>query len=242
MLTRNLASHFAKELGLPRWYTIAPDYVYGRDSVRDWMKQLMKRNPQVQIVGQGWPKLFESDYTPYITQVANAKPDAGICVTFAGDTISFVKQGVMYGIFEKTKFFFVDLAFAVQPIVKVQGKFVGGLHSRLGYSRSFPDTKANHDFCDSYTKRFGFALNEYVWRGYTPGLLLEGAVKKAGSTDAEKVVRAPGRSDCGRSHRRGPRGHSDNARQGPPVDQLCRRLGGLYPPGALFHQRIYAAV
>ena len=190
MLTRNLASHFAKELGLPRWYTIAPDYVYGRDSVRDWMKQLMKRNPQVQIVGQGWPKLFESDYTPYITQVANAKPDAGICVTFAGDTISFVKQGVMYGIFEKTKFFFVDLAFAVQPIVKVQGKFVGGLHSRLGYSRSFPDTKANHDFCDSYTKRFGFALNEYVWRGYTPGLLLEGAVKKAGSTDAEKVVRA----------------------------------------------------
>ena len=122
------AGKLSKELGLNRWYTVAADYVFGRDSIKSWTEQLMKRNPQVQIVGQGWPKLFESDYTPYITQVANAKPDAAICITFAGDTVSFVKQGLMYGIFEKTRFFFLDLAnyMIIDPIVKAQGKFVGG--------------------------------------------------------------------------------------------------------------------
>ena len=166
--------------------------MFGRDSAKSWMEQLMKRNPQVQIVGQGWPKLFESDYTPYITQVANAKPDAAICITYAGDTVSFVKQGLMYGIFEKTKFFFLDLAnyMIIEPIVKAQGKFVAGAFSSIGYLRFVPDTKANHDLFDSYMKRFGFFPNEYVWRTYTGALLLEGAVKKAQSTDAEKVFRA----------------------------------------------------
>jgi branched-chain amino acid transport system substrate-binding protein len=158
------------------------------------MEQLMKRNPQVQVVGQGWPKLFESDYTPYITQVANAKPDAAICITYAGDTISFVRQGLMYGIFEKTKFFFLGLANPVilEPIVKAQGKFLAGAYSRIGYLRYVPDTKANHDLFDGYMKRFGVYPNEYVWRLYTAGLVLEGAVKKARSTDAEKVIRALG--------------------------------------------------
>ena len=184
------AAKLSKELGLNKWYTIGADYVYGRESVRDYMAQLMKKNPQVQIVGQGWPKLFEADYTPYITQIANSKADAGICITFAGDTISFVKQGAMYGIFEKTKFFVGDLAFAVQPIVKAQGSFIGGLISGFGYLRSAPDTKANHDLNDSDTKRFGFAPSEYVWRGYTAGVVIEGAVKKARSTDVEKVIKA----------------------------------------------------
>jgi hypothetical protein len=66
----------------------------------------------------------------------------------------------MYGIFEKTKFFFTGLALAVAPIVKIQGKFVKGLHSALGYALFSPDTKANHDFWDGYTKRFGFPPHE----------------------------------------------------------------------------------
>jgi ABC-type branched-subunit amino acid transport system substrate-binding protein len=96
----------------------------------------------------------------------------------------------MYGIFEKTKFFVGDLAFAVQPIVKAQGSFIGGLIGGSGYLRSAPDTKANHDFFDSATKRFGFAPSQYVWRGYTAGVVIEGAVKKARSIDAEKVIKA----------------------------------------------------
>ena len=134
------AAKVSKELGLNRWYTIAADYVFGRDSARSWMEQLMKRNPQVQIVGQGWPKLFEPDYTPYITQVANTKPDAAICITFAGDTVSFVRQGLMYGIFEKTRFFFLDLGnyMIIDPIVEAQGKFVGAPTPASVTSGSFP--------------------------------------------------------------------------------------------------------
>ena len=124
------------------------------------------------------------------------------------------------------------------PIVKIQGKFIKDLHSALGYARFSPDTKANHDFWDGYTKRFGFPPHEYVWRGYTAGSMIEGAVKKAGSTDTERVIQALEKDLTVVSHIGvGPRGDGYLAQQRPSVDQLCLPLGGIYPSGALFHQR-----
>jgi len=37
------------------------------------------------MVGQAWPKLYEPDYTPYITAILNAKPDV-LVTSFWGGT------------------------------------------------------------------------------------------------------------------------------------------------------------
>ncbi len=72
-------------------YTIAPDYEYGQmqtESFVNWLKEL---RPDMEIE-QAWPPLFETDYTPYITKIAETAPDVLFVVQWGGDFIAVMKQ------------------------------------------------------------------------------------------------------------------------------------------------------
>jgi branched-chain amino acid transport system substrate-binding protein len=80
--------------------TIAPDYAYGRDSIAAFIKALAKIRPDIKIVDQEWPKLGEADFTPFITAQMGKKPDAIYSSLFAGDFITFTKEGRPLGYFK----------------------------------------------------------------------------------------------------------------------------------------------
>jgi len=80
--------------------TIAPDYAYGRDSIAAFIAALKKLRPDIQIVDSQWPKLGEPDFTPFITAQMSKHPDAVYCSLFAGDFVSFTKQGAPRGYFK----------------------------------------------------------------------------------------------------------------------------------------------
>jgi branched-chain amino acid transport system substrate-binding protein len=186
------AAKKAKELGLKRWYTIAEDYQAGREVVGLFAEYLKKFDPDVQIVGQSWPKLGESVFTPDITAIMAAKPDAIYNHQWAGDMTAFLQQGSMYGLLDKGKWFFKDLDEypVIASIEKGVGKFPAGLYAAAVYARALPDTKDNHDFNDTHVKRYGSPPLAYTWPTYTSCLLLEAAVNKAKTTETEAVIRA----------------------------------------------------
>ena len=192
IVSARYAAKKSKELGLKRWYTIAGDYSFGRDAVGVFVEFMRKFNPDVQIMGQAWPKLGESDFTPNITAIMLAKPDAVFNVIYGGDMTAFLKQASMYGLLDKSKWFLKDLGeYLIMDSVKNSlGKFPAGLYSGTRYIRTFPDTKANHDFNDAHVKRYGSPPLSFAWSNYTACLLLEEAVKKARTTETEAVVRA----------------------------------------------------
>ena len=103
------AAQKSEELGLTRWYTIANDYAFGRDSVNTFVEFLKKYNPKVEVIGQGWPKVGEPDFTPHITALSNARPQAVYDDLFAGDGVTFAKQGAMYGYLRSDKVFSQEL-------------------------------------------------------------------------------------------------------------------------------------
>src|SRR5690242_1741135 len=80
--------------------TIAPDYAYGRDSMAGFIASLKKLRPDIEIVDQQWPKLGQADFTPFITAQMGKKPDAVYCALFAGDFVTFTKQGTPLGYFK----------------------------------------------------------------------------------------------------------------------------------------------
>jgi branched-chain amino acid transport system substrate-binding protein len=57
-------------------HTLGPDYEYGQMVTKAFVEWIKKIKPEVQIVGQAWPKLGEADFTPFITALMAAKPDA----------------------------------------------------------------------------------------------------------------------------------------------------------------------
>jgi branched-chain amino acid transport system substrate-binding protein len=192
IVSAQYAAKKSKELGLKRWYTIAGDYSYGRDLVAMFIEFLKKYNPDVQIVGQTWPKLGETDFTTNITAMMGAKPDAVFDGHWGLDLATFIKQASMYGFLDKGKWFMQQFGeyMVIDPVLKSMGKVPAGLYSGIMYVRTFPDTKANHDFYAADVKRFGSLPSILTCQTYTGCLLLEGAVKKAKTTETEAVVRA----------------------------------------------------
>ena len=86
-----------------RVYTLGPDYEYGQMVTKAFVEWMKKIKPEVEIVGQGWPKLGEADFTPFITAIMAAKPDAAFLALWGGDFVNFAKQAKPYGFFEKVK-------------------------------------------------------------------------------------------------------------------------------------------
>ena len=57
-----------------KWYIIGEDYEYGHSIADNFWKGMKKNKPDVEKVGEAWPKLQETDYTPYLTALTAKKP------------------------------------------------------------------------------------------------------------------------------------------------------------------------
>ena len=182
------AAGLVKAKWVSKWYSCSPDYAYGRASTEEFFTSLKANAPEVQIVGQAWPRLFEPDYTAFITKMLQDKPQACYSALWAGDLVTFVEQGGLYGLFDQVAFFGINLA--DYTILKALKKVPGGMHSGSRYLTNVPDTPSNHGFGDRYEKKYKELPTNWSQECYTGMLFLAEAVRKAGSTKSDDLVRA----------------------------------------------------
>ncbi|MCJ7776219.1 MAG: ABC transporter substrate-binding protein [Desulfobulbaceae bacterium] len=171
--------------------TIGPDYAYGQGVTKafvDWMKKI---KPEAEIVHQAWPKLGETDYTPFISPVLAAKPDAAFISLWGGHFVTFAKQAKDYGFFEKVKVVAAGEAGSPETGRALKDEMPLGITSNSYEVFYYPDTPEHN----AYIKRLReFTGDEYgsSWAstGYIAMQFLVEGIKKAGSTDTDKVIKA----------------------------------------------------
>ncbi len=182
------AAAIAKEKGLKDWVTVAPDYAYGRDVTGDFVEYLKRFNPEVKIVSESWPKLFQADYTEVITKILQANPQAMYTCLWGGDLTSFIDQASIYALFVKTQCFAVNMAdYTTLSAVKNLPK---GIHSGNRYLRTFPKSKANMEWGTAYSQRYKDYPTNWSWEAAVGMQFLTEAIKKTGSTDTKKLSEA----------------------------------------------------
>jgi len=190
------AAIIAEWKNVKRVATIAPDYAYGRDAVAAFVAYIKKARPDIEIVDQQWPKLGQSDFTPFITAQMGAKPDAIFCDVFGGDFVTLAKQAAPLGYFKLVENRVVD------------GGEVGTTDEALALGADYPygiwsDTydpviwpgkneppehKAFIEHLKAFTKdkyASGWAI-----MGYSAVTALAEGIKKANSTKSDKVAKA----------------------------------------------------
>ncbi len=86
------AAEIVKAKKIKKWMTCSPDYAYGRDTTAQFVEYLKRFAPDVEVVGEAWPKLFQPDYTEVITQILQTKPQALYSALWGGDLTSFIDQ------------------------------------------------------------------------------------------------------------------------------------------------------
>jgi branched-chain amino acid transport system substrate-binding protein len=180
------AATIAKTKNLTKWMTASPDYAYGRDTTGEYMEYVKHFKPDVEIVGESWPKLFQPDYTEVVTKILQAKPQALYTCLWGGDITAFIDQGNIYALFGQTETFAVNMAdYTALTAVK---NLPRGLHSGNRYIKTFPKTAENAAWADAYRAKYNEYPTNWSWQNATVVQFLAEAAKKASSTDGKKLA------------------------------------------------------
>lgn len=183
---------YLKEMG--GWKKIAyigPDYAYGRDQWMELKYALDKLGVKYEVVGEYWPKLYEPDYTSYITAIINAKPDILVAGFWGGDTVAFIKQAKAYGLFSKMKYFHPDAGGNYEVMAALGKEMPEGLIMSARHHVNWPDTPENKAFVEKFYKQAG-RYPSYAAEGAYAGIhLIAEAIRKVGNADdTEALVKA----------------------------------------------------
>jgi branched-chain amino acid transport system substrate-binding protein len=182
------AAEIAKVRNLRRWMTVSPDYAYGRDTTAEFIEYLKHFAPDIQVIGETWPRLFQPDYTENVTRLSQGRPQAIYSCLWAGDLVTFVEQASLYGLFNQSAFFAVNMA-DYTTLQQVR-QLPRGVHSGNRYLKSFPDVPGNRAFSEEYNRRFNTFPTNWSWQAATAVQLITAALKKVGGTDPRQLAAA----------------------------------------------------
>jgi branched-chain amino acid transport system substrate-binding protein len=188
------AAEIVAKWPVKRIATISPDYAYGQDVTRAFVEHLKKIKPGVEIVDQQWPKLGEADYTPFINAQMAKKPEAVFSSLWGGHFVTFAKQARPLGYFDAIKYNFMGVGEAGSPeSTKAMGDdypvgIWGNSYDAFYWEGGPPQHK-------EYTQRLSRFLKDehpssWAIQGYIALQFLTEAIRKANSTDSDRVAKA----------------------------------------------------
>jgi branched-chain amino acid transport system substrate-binding protein len=171
-----------------KWATIGPNYEYGKRAWETFRDRLKELKPDVQIVGEQWPTLGKIDASAEVGAILAKNPDALYVSLFGSDWLAFVREAQKRGLFQKT--------FAV-GILLGEPEYIDPLKTEApegmlvtGYPWYDIGMPAHKEFVARFVKKTDKnpVLGSLV--GYVTYLSIFEAIRKAGSTDTDKMIAA----------------------------------------------------
>ena len=172
-----------------RYMCIGPDYSYGHSSWNMFKAKLKELRPDVEFVGELFPKFLSEDYSEYIKQIQEAKPDVVWSPLWGGDAVTFIKQALPTGLFKEVKFAF-PCAGALEVLVPMGKEMPEGVYVSSRYFFPTPDSSMNRNFVKAYQDRYKGYPDYMAGETYAGVYFIKAAVERAGTTDTEAIIKA----------------------------------------------------
>lgn len=167
--------------------TITPNYSFGRDSVDSFLQALKTYGVTFKVVAQEYPKLGETDYTPYIPALVSAHADYTFVGEYGGDLITLTKQAVGFGLFKQST---VIGQYGRLALKTLPNEVPGGT---IGFDRApfWAMTGPGMDaFINDYHAKYGEWPSAWAIMGYTAVQTWAQGVTRAKDFAGEKVAAA----------------------------------------------------
>ena len=223
------AAAISKAKGLKKWATCAPDYAYGRDTTGEFTTYLKRFAPDVEIISESWPKLFQPDYTEVVTKILQAKPQALYSCLWGGDLTSYIDQANIYALFSQMEVFAVNMAdYTALTVVKNLPK---GIHSGNRYIKTYPATAGERGVGRRLQGEIQRVSHQLVMGECHRDHAAGGSVEEGEFRRRQEDRGGAARPEDQIAIRR--RRHRHHARRGPDAGRLCDRLGHHDPAGTL---------
>jgi len=176
------------ELKVKKLFLVGSDYVFPRTANKE-IKAWAKANG-MQIVGEEYAPLGNTEYATTINKIKEAKPDA-VFQTINGDSnVAFWKQFTNAGLSAET-LPVISVSTAEDEVRGVGIENIAGQYVAWNYYQTTPGAK-NEAFVKAYKAKYGAdrVTDDPIEAGYVGVNLWAKAVEKAGSTNVEKVKAA----------------------------------------------------
>jgi branched-chain amino acid transport system substrate-binding protein len=191
---RTGAEIMAKWNDIKRVGTMSPDYAFGQDVTRAFVTHLKKIRPDIEIVDQQWPKLGETDYSPFINAQMAKKPDAVFSSLWGGHFVTFAKQAKALRYFESFGHNFLGAgeAGAIETAKAMGDDYPFGVWANSYDAFNWAEGPQAHKDYIARLRAFTKEEHPSSWpiTGYIGMQILTAAIAKAGNTDSEKVSQA----------------------------------------------------
>jgi branched-chain amino acid transport system substrate-binding protein len=178
----------AAKLKKKRWAVVYPNYEYGQSAVASFKQLLKAAQPDVEFVAEQAPALGKIDAGAVVQALADAKPDAIFNVTFGADLAKFVREGSTRGLFKDRVVF--SLLTGEPEYLDPLGEEAPEGWWVTGYPWYAIQSKDHDAFLRAYQAKFKEYPRLGSVVGYTTVRAIADAIRKAGSTDTEKMVAA----------------------------------------------------
>jgi len=178
----------AAKLKKKRWAVVYPNYEYGQTAVATFKALLKAAQPDVEFIAEQAAPLGRVDAGAVVQALADAKPDAIFNVLFGADLSKFVREGNTRGLFTGRE---------VVSVLTGEPEYLDPLRDEApngwivtGYPWYGIQTPEHKAFFVAYFAKYrdNPRLGSVV--GYTMIKSIAEGIKKAKSTDTEKLITA----------------------------------------------------
>lgn len=172
-----------------RWMCVGPDYNYGHESWRIFHEKLKELKPDIELVGETFPKLMAKEYGAAIEEIKKAKPEAVWCPLWGQDAVNFIKQAKEAKLFDAIKFAF-PVGAALETLAPLGKETPAGLFMASRYFFTTPDSAENREFVKKYYDKYKEYPDYMTGETYAGVYFIKASLERAGSTVPEDVIKA----------------------------------------------------
>ena len=177
------------EMPFTTYWIGGDDYEYGHAIAESVWNNLKELKPEVELLGQSWWKVGEPDFTPYITSMLSAQPDAALIATGGADCVPFLKSAKSTGFAQKIPFY-MHTATELATLKPLGDQAPEGVLGTSNYFFYHPESEKNQEFVQSFRDNYDRYPTVGALYGYTAAKFIVEGLKKAGEMDTEKFIDA----------------------------------------------------
>jgi len=176
-----------------KYYIICQDYAFGREAAEGFRKKFEQiKPPGARIVGEIFHPIACKDFAPYITAIMASGAEVLLSGNWGTDLQLLIKHGASLGWKVKLADYFLNDPVHIEA---VGGQAAVGHVAGDSYMITI-DSPKNRAFLKKWAKKYRDAPMPYRWPTLSMGRCYWGvrfmaeAIKKAGTTNAEAVIKA----------------------------------------------------
>lgn len=181
------AAQVASELDATEWATIGPDYAFGYDTWAYFQAFVESTGADVEFTAEQFPALATNDYSPFISSILDAEPDAVITPLWGTDLTTFLGQAEDSGWFDQIDHTLFSVGMGTD--LPTDGSpLPEGEWASTRYDPFVPDSEENKAFRETYVEEYDTLPTYNAEGAYRAVYLYKKAIEEGGGTSADDLV------------------------------------------------------